>query len=425
MPELPREARETLPAPVDLDDLLEPFSRRGVDLGLSRLREALREGGHPERRFPALQVAGTNGKGSICRFLHEILRAAGWRSLLYSSPHLISWCERIRINDRWIDPSLLRSDLSRWQEIGRRHGLTPFEFLTAAAFDRCAREEIDMAVLEVGLGGRLDATTVHPDRRVVGFGAIGRDHREHLGGTLEAIAFEKAGALAPGGLAVSGPQPPQAEEVLRARARELGCELQWVAPLPSPAEGGPVLGLGGELQRANAAVAAAMATVLSEHRRPSGLPPLDRAVILRGLSAARWPGRLERRRWHGRELLIDGAHNPPAAAALRQEIDRLDPQDGPHPRGRRWLVGIQRHKEGAAMLRHLLRPGDQAAIVPIPHHASWTAAELSEVLPSQEFRLIDLADLLDGLQWMAVEGPLPVVTGSLHLIGGILPQLDP
>jgi dihydrofolate synthase/folylpolyglutamate synthase len=415
-------ATPPLPDPVDLDDLLEPFARRGVDLGLARLEAALVEGGHPERRFPAVQVAGTNGKGSICSFLHAILRAAGLRCGTYRSPHLLSWCERLQLDDAWITAAQLRADLARWRPIAERHDLTPFELLTAAAFDRLAISEVDLAVLEVGLGGRLDATTAHPDRGVVGFAAIGLDHREHLGPTIAAIAAEKAGVLSPGCLAFSAPQHPEAAAVLTAEARRRGAELRWLEPLPPPGDGGPPLGLAGDLQRANAAVAAAMAGALAERGWP-----IPAAAIRTGLAAARWPGRLERRFCGGRPLLVDGAHNPPAAEALRREIDRLEPG-----RPRRWLLGVQAHKQGAEMLAALLRPGDQAAIVPIPHHASWSAAALAAACPDLAGQLVAAASLAEGLVWLLAPGreappqpaALPVVAGSLYLLGALLPQLD-
>ena len=415
-----------LPDPVDLDDLLEPFARRGVDLSLERLRMALAEGGHPERRFPAVQVAGTNGKGSICSFLHAILRAAGHRCGTYRSPHLVSWCERLQLDDAWITPQQLRDDLQRWRPIGERHALTPFELLTAAAFERLALSGVDLAVLEVGLGGRLDATTAHPQRPVIGFASIGLDHREHLGGTIAAIAREKAGVLRPGCVACSAPQAPEAADVLMAEAERVGAELRWVDPLPSPEQGGPRLGLPGGLQRANAAVAVAMAAALAE--RGWRIPP---AAIPAGLAAARWPGRLERRHWQGRPLLLDGAHNPPAAVALRRELDLLDTPPSP----RRWLLGIQAHKEGAAMVASLLRPGDRATIVPIPDHRSWTAAALAEACPAWGGALRAAGSLTEGLAWLmdagegapgaSRPGPLPVVAGSLHLLGALLPHLDP
>jgi dihydrofolate synthase/folylpolyglutamate synthase len=306
------------PEPVDLDDLLEPFASRGIDLGLRRLEGALAAGGHPERRFRAVQVAGTNGKGSIATFLHAILRAAGLRCGIYRSPHLVSWCERIQLDDRWIAPATLRADLARWRPIAAAHQLTPFEWLTAAAFDRFALAKLDVSVLEVGLGGRLDATTAHPHRPVVGFGAIGLDHCEHLGADLASIAREKAGVLSAGCLAFSAPQAPEVATMLEAEAHRLGAELRWVAPLAAPEAGGPELGLPGMVQRSNGAVAVAMARALAERGWPRPEAPLSEAAILAGLAAARWPGRLETRHFRGVPLLLDGAHNPPAAVVLRR-----------------------------------------------------------------------------------------------------------
>jgi dihydrofolate synthase/folylpolyglutamate synthase len=414
-----------LPEPVDLSDLLAPFASRGVDLGLERLQGALAEGGNPERRFLAVQVAGTNGKGSICTQLHAILRAAGLRCAVYRSPHLVSWCERIQLDDRWIQPEQLRADLERWRQIGARHGLTPFELLTAAAFDRFAQEAPDVVVLEVGLGGRLDATTAHPLRPVLGFGSIGLDHCEHLGPDLATIAAEKAGVMAPGSVAFSTAQAPAAAAVLEREAERRGCSLHWLPPLPARAEGGPVLGLAGELQRCNAAVAVAMARALAEHHWPAGAAPLSDAAIAAGLAAARWPGRLDQQCWRGHALLLDGAHNPPAAAALRAELDRRSAG------GRRWLLGIQRHKQGVEMLEQLLRPGDRAAIVPIPEHTCWSAAELAEACPQLAGQLMAVAALEAGLAWLIeaagpeTAGQEPVVAGSLHLLGAVLPLLDP
>jgi dihydrofolate synthase/folylpolyglutamate synthase len=356
-------------------------------------------------------VAGTNGKGSICTFLHAILRAAGVHCGTYRSPHLVSWCERIQLDDEWISAAALRADLERWQAIGRQHALTPFELLTAAAFDRFALEQVELAVLEVGLGGRLDATTVHPDRPVVGFGTIGLDHREHLGDTLEAIAGEKAAVMGPGCQAFSGPQPDAAAAVLEAEARRRGAVLHWLEPLPAAAAGGMPLGLAGSFQRVNAAVAAAMARALPRHG-----PAIDDTAIRRGLAAARWPGRLERRCWRGQPLLLDAAHNPPSALALRREI-------GPGP-GRRWLIGIQRQKEAPAMLRHLLGPEDEAVIVPPGGPSGWSAAELLEREPVLRGRIRPMDSPAEGLAWICGAGPLPVVCGSIHLLGAVLPLLD-
>ena len=440
---------QELPDPVDLNDLLEPFARRGVDLGLARLQGALAEGGHPERRFAAVQVAGTNGKGSITTFLVAILRAAGLRCGAYRSPHLISWCERISLDGQWIDPATLRADLARWRPIAQRHDLTPFELLSAAAFERFALADLDLTVLEVGLGGRLDATTAHPHRPVVGFGSIGLDHCEHLGADLAAIAAEKAGTLSPSVVAVSAAQPPEAARVLQAEADRLGAELRWVEPLPAESEGGPRLGLTGSFQRRNAAVALGMARALAERGWPHADLQLSEAVIQAGLAAARWPGRLEPRRFRGRPLLIDGAHNPPAAAMLRQELDRL------HSGPRRWLIGIQRHKDGPGILERLLGPGDRALVVPIPDHRCWSVEELAAAAPKLAPGLLAVSGVSEGLERLwgdpangattatdpspqgleaggsappggeaAGSAPCPVVAGSLHLLGEVIPWLD-
>jgi dihydrofolate synthase/folylpolyglutamate synthase len=415
-------ASPPLPAPIDLDDLLAPFSPRGISLGLDRLSAALAEAGDPQQHFPAVQVAGTNGKGSICTFLHAIARAAGLRVASYRSPHLQSWCERIQLNDSWIHPEALRADLQRWQEIGRRHRLTPFELLTAAAFDRFASWQPDLAILEVGLGGRLDATTAHPQRLVLGFGSIGLDHREYLGDSIAAIAAEKAGVMVAGATAFSAPQDPQAAAVLERHAAQIGCRLQWLEPLPPVAGGGPQLGLAGAWQRHNGAVAVAMARQLVRQGWPIG-----EEAIRQGLAAARWPGRLERRARRGRPLLLDGAHNPPAAEALAREL--ADPALG--GRGpRRWLLGIQSHKEAVPMLMALLQPGDRARIVAIPDHHCWDAASLAQAVPALAEQLEEGGDPGSDLDWLTAipqdsEAPLPVVAGSLHLLGWLLPWLDP
>ena len=419
-------ASDGLPAPVRLDDLLEPFARRGIDLDLSRMRRALAAGGHPERRFAAVQVAGTNGKGSIATLLHAILSAAGLRCGVYRSPHMVSWCERIQLDDRWIAPATLRADLARWRPIAAAHNLTPFELLTAAAFERFALSDLDLTILEVGLGGRLDATTAHPDRGVVGFAAIGLDHCEHLGADLASIAREKAGVLSPGCVAISAPQHPEAAAVLESEAERLGADLRWVPPLAHPEQGGPVLGLTGDMQRANGAVAAAMARALAERAWPWPGTCLSEAMIHAGLRAARWPGRLETRHLQGLPLLLDGAHNPPAAAVLRRELDRLDP--GP----RIWLIGIQRHKRGDDMLRLLLAPGDHALIAPIAHHRCWSREELVASAPALAPQLETVSDPGEGLLRLVAclrtepwSGRQAVVAGSLHLLGEVIPLLDP
>jgi dihydrofolate synthase/folylpolyglutamate synthase len=426
-----------VPGPDPFGDLIAPFSRRGVDLGLERLQAALAELGHPERRFAAVQVAGTNGKGSISTMVERIASAAGIRCGLYTSPHLLSWCERIRLPGGLIAAAELRRLLEALQPTALRHDLTPFELITAAAFQAFAEAGVELAVLEVGLGGRLDATTVHPDRSVLAIASIGLDHTEHLGPTLAAIAAEKAGVLHRGAVAVSGPQAPEPTRVLAQQAQAVGCELRWVEPLPAEREGGPRLALAGDLQRQNGAVAVGVARALAERGWR-----IDAAAVARGLAEARWPGRLERRGFAGRPLLLDGAHNPPAADALRRELDRLD---GTNPDGistdgiprdstegdrsglnpRRWLVAIQRHKDAPQLLGALLRPGDAVRVAALPEHHTWTAAELLAAGGGGEGVSLEAAsgDAAADLAWLVASSALPVACGSLYLVAELLPLL--
>lgn len=413
-------------APADpFADLIEPFSRRGVDLGLGRLQAALAELGHPERRFAAVQVAGTNGKGSIATLVHRALLASGIQAGLYTSPHLVSWTERIRLGATTIAPAELRRQLQVARAAAERHGLTPFELVTAAAFLAFAASGCELVVLEVGLGGRLDATTCHPERAVVGFASIGLDHREFLGPDLASIATEKAGVLRPGMVAISAPQAPEAAAVLEHQARSSGAKLRWVEPLAQAADGALWIagswapcGLEGSVQAANGAVALGVLQALAERGWP-----ISSGAIRSGFAAARWPGRLQQVRWRDIPLLLDGAHNPPAAAALRAELDDHPQRHGLEPGPRHWVLGMLANKQAPELVSTLLAPGDRAWIVPVPEHASWSAAELAAACPELGGQLEGAPDLAAGLAAAAADARgRVVVAGSLYLLGHLLRQ---
>ena len=407
----------------DFADLIEPFSRRGVDLGLDRLQAALAALGHPERRFAAVQVAGTNGKGSICTLVHQALLEAGIDAGLYTSPHLLCWTERIRIGTACIAAPALRRHLEAIMPIAQTHGLTPFELVTAAAFCAFAEAGLPLVVLEVGLGGRLDATTCHPDRSVIGLASIGLDHGEFLGPDLSSIAREKAGVLQPGCVAISGPQQPEVQSVLAAQAQARGAELRWVDPLPQNATGELWLGaqwtrsgLKGSVQAINAAVAQGVCEALVERGWP-----IDGAAMRAGCSAARWPGRLQQLSWQGIPLLLDGAHNPPAAAALRAELDAHPERHGVLAGPRHWVIGMLANKQGPEILRLLLAPADRAWIVPVPAHPSWSLAQLAEACPELSEQLQSAATVERALAAArGTQGHRVVVAGSLYLLGCIL-----
>ena len=393
----------------DLSDLIPRFDLRGMDLQLDRMDAALHELNHPCRTIPAIQVLGTNGKGSIVSFLESALCAAGLRCGVTTSPHLVSWCERIRIQGSPIAVETLRSRLQALQPLNERHRLTPFELLVTAALLEFHRHACDLLVLEVGLGGRLDATTAHPCRPVVAVASIGMDHCEHLGHSLTAIATEKAAAIPPQATVISGAQAPEVQEVLETTCRTQQATLHWVKPLNSSWQ----LGLPGAIQRSNAAVALGALQALS------GLGwSLPEAVIQEGFAKAHWPGRLQTVHWGVHTLRLDGAHNPPAAVQLAEERSQWSGACN----GVVWILAIQAHKDAVAMLQTLLQPQDQAWIIPVPSHRSWSRSALLQALPQLEHQLQEADGFESVLHQLSRNGwptPMPIVAGSLYLIGDL------
>ena len=380
----------------DLSDLIPRFDLRGMDLQLDRMHAALHELDHPCRTIPAIQVLGTNGKGSIVSFLESALCAAGLRCGVTTSPHLMSWCERIRIQGKPIAVETLRSQLQALQPLNERHRLTPFELLVTAAFLAFQRHACELLVLEVGLGGRLDATTAHPRRPVVAVASIGLDHCEHLGNSLSAIATEKAAAIPPQATVISCAQDPAVQNVLEATCKSQQANLRWVKPLDSTWQ----LGIPGAIQRSNAAVALGALQALS------GLGwSLPEVVIQEGFATARWPGRLQTVHWGDHQLRLDGAHNPPAAVQLAGE--RSQWSDAAN--GVIWILAIQAHKDAVAMIQALLQQQDQAWIIPVPGHKSWSRSTLLQALPQFSHQLQEAGGLETVLHQLSSDGwPTPM-----------------
>jgi dihydrofolate synthase / folylpolyglutamate synthase len=398
----------------ELADLLSPFEQRGMDLSLERMQAALAALANPCAGVPAVQVVGTNGKGSIACMIHSGLTASGLRSGLTTSPHLMSWCERICVNQQQIELAQLRQRLKQLQPVARHHNLTPFEQLITAALVHFEANALDWLVLEAGLGGRLDATTAHPNRPLIAIGSIGMDHCEHLGHSLTAISSEKAAVIGPGAHVISAPQHDAVTKVLEARCQDMGATLEWVKPLTDEWE----LGLSGHLQRRNGAVARAAL------RRMNALgSTITEEQIRRGLAQARWPGRLQTLHWNHHSVRVDGAHNPDAAEQLA--IERRDWSESGQQQI--WILGIQGHKQAQEMLRILLEPNDEAWIVPVPGHLSWTADQLSEICPKHAHQLMSapcVEDVLINLfkNDAGKPKPIPVIAGSLYLIGSLLAE---
>lgn len=279
--------------------------RFGMRPGLESIRAILAALGNPERSVRAIHVAGTNGKGAVASMLDACLREDGLKIARYTSPHLVRLNERFfldgaPVGDEWLDRIAAR--VSRVGETLDELPLTFFEALTAVAFSLYAEARVDYAVLETGLGGRLDATNVCSSELTV-ITKIGLDHCDWLGSTIEKIAAEKAGIIKPGVPIVLGNNSPEVRAVVEARARELGAPFFYAPDLAEDAEIPADFSLKGSFNRENAR------TVIAAHR-------VLRKGSLRGLAKVVWPGRFQR----VGAFLVDGAHNPPAAKALAEAL---------------------------------------------------------------------------------------------------------
>ena len=411
------------------------LERRRDKLGLDGTRALLAALGEPQQRFAAVHVAGTNGKGSVCALVERALRAAGHRTGLFTSPHLVDFRERLRVNGRWADADRLEARLTHVESLPAARERTFFEVATALGFDLFAAERVEWAVVEVGLGGRLDTTNVLRPA-VCAITSVGLDHVELLGDSYEAIAAEKAGILKPGVPAVSGVEHDGAATVIARIAREAGAPLAQARELVDVEETlyGPwgtrlrvraepwgrfqlQTALRGGHQRENARVALA---VLAQLARAGVRLPL--AAVREGFAAARWPGRLEpsptvRRLWW------DGAHNLDGARRLAQawrDDLRLEPPAAV-------VFAVAHDKDARAMLArlHALAPAARLVLtrsrspraLPVETLAAHAAALGVEAVTAPGVREA-LAPLLDhGPDGRGRASGRVLVCGSLFAVG--------
>lgn len=435
---------------MEIDSILQPFQRFGVHLGLERIEKLLANLGNPHQSVPVIHVAGTNGKGSVCAYLCAVLTEAGYRVGRYTSPHLIDWNERICLNEQPISMETLRELLLQVQAAIQpgEESPTQFEVITAAAWLYFYQQEVDVAVVEVGLGGRLDATNVCSNPLVTIITSISREHWQVLGPTLADIAREKAGILKPGCPAVIGQLPEEAIAVVKQRIVELGCpavfpqaavelgtaetqskerwvEYRGIENLEfNPKSGSPVqnpksikypLPLLGDFQLQNSALAIASFQILSSQ----GWKITEQAIAS-GMGKTQWLGRLQWTTWKNRQLLIDGAHNPAAAIALRQYVDTLE-KSPIH-----WVMGMLSTKDHADIFKALLREGEKLYLVPVPDHTSAeteSLATLAQNICPQLTHCRIYPELTAGLEAataIATPDDLIVLCGSLYLIGHFL-----
>jgi dihydrofolate synthase / folylpolyglutamate synthase len=386
---------------------LDALGPQRIRPGLSRTAALLASLGNPQSSFSSILIGGTNGKGSTAATISALLTAAGVRCGLYTSPHLVSVTERVRLLDRDVSPARLDDALSLIAAIAPSglRGPTYFEALTACAFELFRRARVAVAVVEVGIGGRLDATNVlEPEVSVVT--NVAADHLDVLGPTLEDVAREKAGIFRKGQPALVGSLGTEdgPRGVLHEEARRIGARLVEIPPFEGHVPGGA---LPGAHQRQNLGLALATARALT---------PLDEVSVARGLAAVRWPGRLQTIERQGRRtLLLDGAHNPPGSLALAAHLDasgvsgRFD-----------LLFGGMADKDLAAVFAPLAARARRVVLVAPDSPRAETPEGLRvrvgrpeiETAPSVEEGLLRL-------EGAGGDGPV-LVAGSLYLVGEVL-----
>ncbi len=401
-------------------DYLYGLQRFGIKLGLDNIHQILGRLHHPDQGYPIVHVAGSNGKGSVCAGLSSILIQAGWRTGLYSSPHLHSFTERIQIDGQAISETEAVDLIESVRAVCDGIPVTFFEFTTAMALLHFKRRDVEVAILEVGMGGRLDATNaVQPQVTVIT--PVCLDHSEYLGADLTSIAAEKAGIIKPKTPLVVGQQEPAALQVINARAEELqapmicfgrdftvktvknGFDYQGVGISLTGLESG----LHGIHQHHNLGVALATAEIL----RSQGLD-LPAISLQKGVAAARWPGRLEW--WQGkRTVLLDGAHNEGGAKVLAAYLESLSVA------GIRWVVGAKATKDIATIL---------GPVIPLVDHLYCTVPPVEEAVPVESIAQLangagvkaccfdDVASALASALADRQQGEIVMVAGSLFLV---------
>lgn len=400
----------------------------GVRFGIDRMARLAAALGHPERAAPVIHLAGTNGKGSVSAMLEAILRASGRRTGLYTSPHLVKLGERVQVDRRPLTEAEIVAYVNELTPLAARLGAAGpdehpsfFEFMTAMAFLQFARQRVDASVIEVGLGGRLDATNVvQPAVTVIT--SIGLDHLEQLGHAVSGIAREKAGIIKPGCPVVLGRVPPEAEHEIRRIARERAAPLVSVRETyGEDVAGYPTTNLEGDYQRWNAGTATLAAQAWADRL---GLPG---EAIRHGLHGVSWPGRWQRRPLGGRLLILDAAHNPEGAQVLEVNLRRLHATTGERPIIVAGALGAFRAR---ALLEVFDRHAREVYLVTPQQARACTAAEMVALAPPglrARLHPATLAEVFPGGTGCAVgpdAAPI-VVTGSIYLLGEVLAWLEP
>ena len=381
--------------------------REKINLDLTRMRQALLKLDNPCLNTPAIQIVGTNGKGSISAFLENILCQAKINIGVTTSPHLFEVSERIRVNQIKISTKKFDTLLRDIQTKLFECKLTPFELIICCGLKYFELNNVNLLILEAGLGGRLDATTAHKLRPIIAFGNIGIDHTEYLGDSLEKITREKVAVIEKGSLVVSCDQNSIARNIINDRVKEIGAHINWVEPLNDNWE----LGLKGNFQKQNAAVALKVAQLLIEKGWC-----IKQDAIRKGLSLTKWPGRLEIIDFEDKKILIDSAHNASAAKALSLERGNWPNEEN----GVYWIIGVQKQKNIILIIRNLIKSIDKVLLVPVPNQESWSLSDISKITDRKLDNFIEFTNFKEAFYYLKKleEWPkcIPVLTGSIFLV---------
>lgn len=406
------------------------LEQTGIKLGLDQIRALLRLLGRPDLAFPALTVAGTNGKGSVAAMLDRGLRAAGWRTGRYTSPHLVNLEERVTIDGRPLAPAAFDRLAASVLEAASALPFPPsfFEATTALALEAFRQAPVTVAVLEVGLGGRLDATNA-VDSVGVAITAIDFDHEQYLGDTIAAIAREKAGVIKPGSIVVLGPNREEVDVVVADACRSAGAGLtrahEGVAAEVTMRDGQaaltlttPVrhyeslhLSLRGRHQVENAITAIRLLEAIDRR----GVLAIPTDAIRAAVEDVTWPGRLELLQTAAGDVLIDGAHNPAGARVLGAYVGETYGHPVP------FVVGTMRDKKVSGILKALGSVASEFVCTSTGSPRAMSARELLAAAASAvpAVPAVAVEDPIHAVHYAAARGRPVVVAGSLYLAGAV------
>ena len=389
-------------------ELLTPkYERDNIKLDLSRIKEVLKKLDNPCQNIPAIQIVGTNGKGSIAAYLESILFEAKKNFGVTTSPHLLDICERIRVNKRNINKTDFETIYRLIEKNFSTYELTPFEKIICCALNFFDNEKVELLILEAGLGGRLDATTAHKLRPIIAIGNIGLDHKKFLGDTIEKIAKEKLAVIEKNSIVVSCKQNFQVENLITKKVEEVGAEIIWKDSISNSYE----LGLKGIFQKQNASVAVGAIEALNK----LGFN-IKEKYISEGLKKTTWKGRLEIINYLNKKILVDCAHNYPAAKALSNERSNWENEE----EGIYWILGVQKQKDMDAILKTLLKKNDHLLLVPVPNQPSWKLKDLSQIKEINFQNIIEFEKFEFAIEYLFALKKWPpnhpVLTGSIFLV---------